>query len=112
MKHLTTEHLTTDCNLITIDYHYCENIDFLAVVNSLSQTPRWRGFFGFYSVAEHCYRCSLEGNTIDQQLSLLFHDIFETLSGDIPTPLKKMISIGNLSFSHFERCNIDLFFKK
>lgn len=60
------------------------------IAHSLSHMCRFSGHVSrFYSVAEHCWRCSFIG-PVEEALERLMHDAAESLVVDMPTPLKRM----------------------
>ena len=61
------------------------------IARSLSMQCRWNGHVrSFYSVAEHCVRCS---DVVPPEAAAwaLMHDAAEAYIGDIPTPVKRML---------------------
>lgn len=64
------------------------------IAHSLSLICRYTGHVRkFYSVAEHCYRMSIE-DLPGTPISRLMHDSAEAYIGDINSPLKRLLSIG------------------
>lgn len=60
------------------------------VANALANICRFTGHVSrFYSVAEHCVRCSYLGPD-DEALERLMHDAAEALVADMPSPMKRM----------------------
>lgn len=62
------------------------------IAEALSRTCRWNGHVPI-SVAEHSYNVYVECEDRDGVHALL-HDAAEAYLGDIPTPLKRMMSVG------------------
>lgn len=61
------------------------------ISESLSNLCRFNGHTnGFYSVAQHCYICSLNVPE-EYQLEALLHDATEAYLGDVSSPLKKLL---------------------
>lgn len=112
------------------DYEWCKTVDskeidlfdpnlFLFTVEQIANVlARINRFAGHWkrpvSVARHSIRVSKllrdAGHDTETQLQGLFHDAAEAFTTDIPTPLKKLLSIkvpstreqGRLSFEVFE----------
>ena len=68
------------------------NISIVDIAHALSNSCRFNGHSKkFYSVAEHCVRCSrlsVDDATISH---ILLHDASEAYMGDVVTPLKRMM---------------------
>lgn len=66
-----------------------EDIDILDIAHSLSMMCRWNGHIKkFYSVAEHCIRCS---KICSYPFEALLHDGTEAYCSDITRPLKPFL---------------------
>lgn len=77
-----------------------DQIDIEDIAHALSNVCRWGGHCKFYSVAEHsvlAYWLAFadEPDNLDLQLAVLLHDATEAYIGDMPKPLKIMISQYN-----------------
>ncbi len=75
-----------------------EDVDIRDIAHSLALTARFRGHTSvFYSVAEHCVRCSEMGMGSSDGYRLarhrLLHDAPEAYLCDVPTPLKGQFPI-------------------
>ena len=67
-----------------------EQIEITDIAGALSKICRFGGHcYRFYSVAEHCYHCSMVAEA--SPLALLLHDAAEAFTGDIVKPLKIML---------------------
>lgn len=61
------------------------------IAGALSKICRFGGQCErFYSVAEHCYHCSMVAESVP--LALLLHDAAEAFCGDVVKPLKNMLA--------------------
>lgn len=61
------------------------------IAHALSQLCRWGGHTKeFYSVAEHCVRCSTVISK-EHKLAALLHDASEAYIVDLPSPIKMMM---------------------
>ena len=86
-----------------------DDIDIKDIAHALSMICRFGGHSQkFYSVAEHCYFCSLMTEDLDLALILLLHDASEAYIHDIITPLKPFIS----SYKEIENNVMAAIFKK
>lgn len=91
------------------------NFNLEDISRSLSNMCRFNGHVDFYSVAEHAVRVSyiLEewGLGLEIQFMGLHHDDTEAYFGDIPSPQKKLLRIGESSFKDWEEymANFHLF---
>ena len=67
-----------------------EQMEIVDIAGALSKICRFGGHcYRFYSVAEHCYHCSMVAEA--SPLALLLHDAAEAFTGDIVKPLKIML---------------------
>jgi len=66
----------------------------------------------FYSVAEHSLLCAhlAEGLDIEKQRSIFLHDAHEAYLGDIPTPIKKMLTGFSEIVDVFDQALIQRFY--
>jgi len=70
-----------------------EDIRIEDIAHALSNICRFGGHSPeFYSVAQHCFLCSLEGETNKEKLELLMHDASEAYLSDVPRPIKKNLT--------------------
>jgi hypothetical protein len=62
------------------------------IAHALGNLCRFGGHTStFYSVAEHCMLCALQGRTAEESLALLLHDASEAYLVDVPRPIKKLL---------------------
>jgi hypothetical protein len=71
-----------------------EDICIEDIAHSLSMQCRWTGHTKYhYSIAQHCYYCSLLGPE-NEALERLMHDASEAYMGDMNRPLKHYTEAG------------------
>jgi uncharacterized protein len=85
-----------------------EEIDIRDIAHSLSMQCRFTGHTrSYYSVAEHCVRCSEYARKVHTSpmlaLQCLFHDAAEAYLSDVSTPLKKLLPAYSLLEDDFMR---------
>lgn len=70
-----------------------EDICIEDIAHALSNICRFNGHSAkFYSVAEHCIRCADAIENPRNRMAALMHDAAEAYIGDVPTPIKRMLS--------------------
>lgn len=89
-----------------------ETINLEDIAYGLSHQCRFGGHVShFYSVAEHSLLCSYLSDDLDleQKRSIFLHDAHEAYLGDIPTPIKRMLSDLNKIVEGFDRAIVERF---